>query len=211
MLAAHGSQKDLLAELLPLESDAPDNVAVQKQVARLYLSAGSAARAEAVYRVLIRREPEDAANYAGLGDAELALGNYGAAELAFDDALRNGGSGDLKPGDLKPRVELAAGMAALDPTVRRLSSLEKFTRSLRILELARDALTVCATAPGAKEMLASADQVLAKKMSSNVNNELAEERLSMAERLWTTRIDSCGADTSPQDEPLRLIMVKLAQ
>jgi tetratricopeptide (TPR) repeat protein len=206
MLAARGSQKDLLAELLPLESDAPDNVSVQRQVGRLYLSAGAAARAEGVFRALIRGNANDSADYAGLGDAELAVGDYRAAEGAFDQAIRKGGSGDLKT-----RVELAARMAALDPTVRRLSSMEKFTRSLMILQLARDALAGCAATPEAKDIVASADQVLAKQRGLNVNNALAEERLSMAERVWTARIDTCGVSTAAQEEPLRLIMVKLAQ
>jgi tetratricopeptide (TPR) repeat protein len=206
MLAEHGSQKDLLAELLPLESDAPGNVPVQKQVARLYVLAGSPARAESVYRSLIRTDSHDPNNYAGLGDAELALGDYRAAQVAFEDAARYGG-----PGDLKPRVALAAEMASLDPTLRRLSSREKFSRSLRILQLARDALAVCAGTETAKEMVASADKVLAKKIALNVSNELAEERLSLAERLWSLRIDTCPAGAPGQEEPIRLIMVKLIQ
>ena len=102
-------------------------------------------------------------------------------------------------------------MASLDPTVRRLSSTEKFSRSLRILKAARDALAACGGATGGAEMVASADKVLGQKSVRNVNNELAEERLSLAERLWTARIEACGPSTSVQEEPLQLIMVKLAQ
>ena len=80
-----------------------------------------------------------------------------------------------------------------------------------ILQLARDALAGCGATPEAKDIVASADQVLAKKSGLNVNNALAEERLSMAERVWTARIDTCGVSTAAQEEPLRLIMVKLAQ
>jgi tetratricopeptide (TPR) repeat protein len=206
MLAAHGSQKDLLAELLPLESDAASNLPVLQQVARFYVIAGSPARAQTVYQNLIHNGAGNAETFAGLGNAELAMGDYRAAQVDFDEAMRNGASADLKP-----RVDLAGEMARLDPTVRRLSSTEKFARSLRILRAARDALAACGRATGGKDMLDSADKVLAQKTVRNVNNELAEERLSMAERLWAARVEACGPSTSPQEESLRLIMVKLAQ
>lgn len=206
MLASHGSQKDLLAELLPIESDAAADLAVRKQLARLYVTAGSPSRAQAVYRALIHEGNADFGTYTGLGDAELALGDYRAAQIAFNEASQHGGTAELQP-----RVELAAKMAALDPTVRRLGSMEKFERSVRVLRLTRDALAACAHSSDAADLIGSADKVLAQKNARNVNNELAEERLSMAERLWAARIQACGPSTSAEEEPLRLIMGKLTQ
>ena len=206
MLASHGSQKDLLAELLPLESDAAADLAVRKQVARLYVTAGSPSRAQAVYRALIHEGNTDSETYSGLGDAELALGDYRAAQVAFNEASRHGATAELKS-----QVELAAKMAALDPTVRRLGSMEKFERSVSVLRLAREALAACAHSSDAADLIGSADKALVQKNVRNVNNELAEQRLSMAERLWTARIQACGPRTSAEEEPLRLIMGKLTQ
>src|SRR5581483_5687589 len=65
-LASRGSDKELLAELLPLESEAHD-LPTRKQVAHLYLIANSPARSAAAYRALIHEDPKDLSDYAGLG------------------------------------------------------------------------------------------------------------------------------------------------
>jgi hypothetical protein len=84
-------------------------------------------------------------------------------------------------------------------------------RSWRWLQMARDALERCAQSPEAKEMIADTDKVQAEKTRGPMNNELAEDRLAMAERLWQTRISSCGQSTSADEESLRLVMAKLTQ
>ena len=205
-----GDTTDLLAELLPLESEVRKDTGTLQQVAKLYLRAGSPARAEITYRALIKENPhdhpEDAGNYAGLGDAELAQGNYRNAEAAYRSAARlNDGS------QFEQRLQFAETMAALDPTVRWLSSTEKYRRSMRILQLARDTLNRCAQSDEAKGLMADTDKVLAEKIRGPMNNELAEDRLALAGQLWETRLTSCGPSTSPGEESLRLVMAKLAQ
>jgi tetratricopeptide (TPR) repeat protein len=209
-LASRGDTTDLLAELLPLESEVREDTGTLQQVAKLYLRAGSPARAEITYRALIKENPhdhpEDAGNYAGLGDAELAQGNYRNAEAAYRSAARlNDGS------QFEQRLQFAETMAALDPTVRWLSSTEKYRRSMRILQLARDTLNRCAQSDEAKGLMADTDKVLAEKIRGPMNNELAEDRLALAGQLWETRLTSCGPSTSPGEESLRLVMAKLAQ
>jgi predicted Zn-dependent protease len=193
-LAAGGSDKDLLAELLPLESDAHD-LPTRKQVARLYLVANSPARAAAAYRALIRDDPKDRSDYAGLGQAELVLGDYHAAQVAF----QNAGAED--------RAKFAADIASLDPTLRRLSAADKFARSQRVLQMARDTLAKCQ--PGGDDLLKAADEMLAKKIRTPTN-ELAEERLGLAEQIWDQRLSKCGPSSSSDEEALRLVMSKLS-
>ena len=82
----------------------------------------------------MREDPVDLSNAANLGEAELALGNYHAAESAFSKA----GEPD--------RTGLAETIAELDPTGRTLSSAEKFRRSEQILELAHNTLAPVAAA-----------------------------------------------------------------
>ena len=193
LLASQHSSQQLLAELLPLETEAQTDVAIRKQVARLYLVAKTPERAGAAYRALIRDDPDDPDNYAGLGEAELAVGNYRAAEVAFQTALRHGAQ-------VQNRLDLATQLADLDPTPRRLSTAEKFTRSARILQLARDALASCASTDQARNLL-----------SEPVTNEMAEKFLALAQDIWRLRLDTCAVPLSPSDEPLRLIMAKLSQ
>jgi tetratricopeptide (TPR) repeat protein len=196
LLAQNGRSQELLAELLPLEGEARNNREVREQVADLYMKAGAPARAVTVYRSLplaLETKPEV---YRGLGEAQLALGNYRDAESAFQDA------GDDE------RAQRAAEMAELDPTLRSLSSAEKFARSVKILTMARDALASCGSDALSVLLLESAKKELAAKPRGAITNEMAEERLTMAEELWKQRKSSCGSASIP-DGTLARLMAKL--
>ena len=195
LLAANGSEKQLLAELLPLETEAQADLPARRQIAHLFLVAGAPARAETAYRQLIHDDPQDQSNYQGLGEASLDLGNYRTAEIAF----RNSGA--------TAQADLADQMASLDPTVRLLSSAEKFRRSVRILELARDALASCPANPQSQDLLNAAEKELAGKVRGSVTNEMAEERLSLAEVLWHQHKTSCASTST--DDALARLMQKL--
>ncbi len=212
-LAARGKQQELLAELLPLQEEAGKDPATAEHLARLFLLAGSPSRAADEYRVLIKRNPGDAAAYAGLGQAELQSGEYRLAHEAFLAASAR------KPNDpsIRRELDLVSTLTALDPTSRKLTSIEKYRRSRQILDLARSDLQRCATdRPGtdsvdAAQLLNSAGNLATSKMPASINNEMAEGVLSLAEKLWQARIKICGAATSPDEQPLRLIVEKLAQ
>jgi tetratricopeptide (TPR) repeat protein len=206
LLASRGEQEELLAEVVALETEARSNAATLKQVANLYRVAGSPAREANVYRELIESNEDDFDAYVGLGEAELAQGDYHDAMAAFLDANRR------RPGDrtVQEDIALLNAMATIDPTPRRLSSAEKFARSTRILKLTRDALNNCAKTEEARRMVDNCDKVLAENVPPHVTNEMSEARLTLAEQMWQARIQRCGPSTSEQENALRLIMTKLA-
>ena len=78
----------------------------------------------------------------GLGQAEILAGNYHAAENAFLDALRR----RLDDPQIQSQLSLVAKLATLDPTVRRLSSAEKYRRSEAILEAVQNEVNACSIA-----------------------------------------------------------------
>lgn len=213
VLVAKSRYEELLAELLPLEEEAGKNPAIQKNLAHLFLVAGSPSRAADAYRTQIAHNPKDAEAYEGLGEAELAQGQYHAAHTAFAAALRH------KPGDtsIQPRLELASTLTELDPTPRRLSSMEKYRRSLHILQLAYTGLQSCfaktGAAPSSKiaQLLTAAQATIANTNPADVANELSEAVLGLTQKIWEARVEICGANVSSDDEPLRLIMNNLAQ
>lgn len=211
LLASRGEQQELLAEVLALEAEAQDT-ATLKKVAHLYLVAGSPARSAAVYRELVRRTPDDARAYAELGEAELAQGDYDAALAAFLNAGRGGSADPAVDHDM----QLCRTITEIDPTPRRLSSSEKYGRSMRILKLARDALDRCvsgshpANTAALQQMISDCDKLLAQKPPAHVANELAEARLTFAEQLWQARVKTCGSGPTEQEEALKLIMAGLA-
>ena len=61
------------------------------------------------------------------------------------------------------------------------------------------------------QLLKEAADAAAKKTPRNVTNEMAEEALDLAEKMWKARIGVFGAGTAPDEEPLRLIMEKLGE
>jgi tetratricopeptide (TPR) repeat protein len=212
VLAANNQKEDLLAELLLLQEEAKNDTTIEPRLGRLFLIAGSPGRAADVYRTLIRQQPESTYAYQGLGDAELEQGDYLAAHAAFNAALAR----NRNDAGLRSKLQLAAALAALDPTPRGLSSAEKYQRSFRILGWAQEDFEKCvqtrrggATA-NEQQLLERAEDAMNKK-PAQFTNELSEQTLALAEQIWQARLKACGATTAAEQEPLRLMMLKLAQ
>jgi len=130
LLSHQNSRAALLAELLPLQNEAPDDDATRKKLGNLFIAAGAPARAAPILRDILRRRPGDAEAHAGLGSAEFALGNYRMAQTEFVTALR------LRPndGDTRKSLDLCSLVLELDPARRGLSPDEQYARSLTLVE-----------------------------------------------------------------------------
>jgi tetratricopeptide (TPR) repeat protein len=210
-LVKEHSKQELLAELITLEAEFGSEEAVQRRLGPLFLAADSPARAAAVYRALIARNPDDSAAYEGLGEAEMQQGEYRAARTAFLQASwRHEGS------SAQPRLVLLNEVIQLDPTPRRLPTAEKYGRSLRILALtAGDLKAQLEKKPEAANsetaaLLKSASDAVDAGMPHVPTNELAERNLDLATKIWKTRIAQFGPSTAPDEEALRLTMDHLA-
>lgn len=106
-------------------------------------------------------------------------------------------------------------MSTLDPTPRQLPSAEKYRRGLRILDLSRASLEQCmsnhpnVSSNETRDLLGAAQAALSAKAPTRVTNEIAEETLDLAEKIWQARTKTCGTSTPPDEEPLRLIIGRL--
>ena len=213
IVQTHGSQGDLLAELLPLEEEAAKNEQLQLKVAHLLLVAGSPSRSADLYSTILQRDPQSMAACLGLAEADLQRGEYRRAHANFLRAYHH----DENDSWIRSRMELSNELAELDPTFRQLSSLDKYRRSLRILQLARNNLQEClsrepnANSGDAQQLLSSASKAVSAKIPKHITNEMAERELGLAENIWQARLKTCGKITTSHEEPLRLIMEKLAQ
>lgn len=196
-LSVRGEHKLMLGELLPLEVFSQDFETLQK-TADYLRTAGSPTRARDLYKTLLETHRTDVDLLKGLGQPEAEAGEYSAAHFSF---LR---ASELRPGDEEIRhdMALAEQLSALDPTSRRLPSATKYERSMRILQLVRDAAGKCEAPPQALE---EADQAL-KRKPRDTSNEQSEALLRTAENLWKTRPAGC-----PSPEVLPALMRKLEQ
>lgn len=210
-LVRRNSKQQMLAELISLEAEADDDEPLQRRIAELFLAADSPGRAAVVYRELISKNPDDASAYEGLGEAEMEQGHYRPARAAFLQA-----SWHHEGPSSGARLVLLNEVIQLDPTPRNLPTAEKFERSLRILALAKGDLEAhLEKQPGLANaqtaaLLKSAADAAGAKPPHGPTNELAEENLDLAMRIWKVRQSLFGPATSPDEEALKLTMEHLA-
>lgn len=210
LLVQRGANREVLAELLPLQDEAPDDLQTRKRIARLYLSAGSPSRAREIFRDMLRQQPQDFDAYAGLGEAEFAQGNYRTARTDFLAASR------LNPADeeIRKRLGVCETVLVLDPTQRGLSTAERYRRSLKLIELALDGMNRCVAAPppeAARDLAGKAQQTLKRRVNSARQDEVTETNLELAEQLWDMRMKECRQGPADSEEPLALVIARLAQ
>lgn len=210
LLASRNAKAELLAELLPLQDQAPSDAATQTKLARLFLTAGSPARAAAIFRDLIGAQPQDPEAHIGLGDAEFSLANYTAAQSAYIAALR------LRPDDRTARknLELCDQVLNLDPMRRGLDTAERYRRSVQVLQLVVDKVPQCLTpaqANAAANLANDAADAVKRRVPSAGQSDAVESNLDLANKLWQAERATCTAAVSLADEPLQLVLAKSAQ
>ena len=209
LLAQRNSKKELLAELLPVQDDAPRDLKTQAWMGRLFLLAGSPARAADIFRGILHDAPGNADAYDGLGEAEFARGNYRAAQRDFQAALR------LAPNDQSPRrrLDVCNELLMLDPTIRGLRPAERFGRSLKLVELTVNEARQCIgpnPSPELQGLLDTAATALKAHVSAAHESEASESNLDLAEQLWQARKKECKSPPGV-DSPLALVLARLAQ
>jgi len=187
LLVKIDAKQELLAELLPLQDEPLTDSAMRARVARLFLLAGSPARAADIFRQIVRHEHQDGDAYAGLGEAEFARGNYRTAESVLVVALR------LKPGDaqLRKDLEVSDEVVGMDPTARGLTPAQRLARSRKLVQALLDDARKCNLPATARPGPAT------------------DANFATAEKLWQARKASCPG--SPPSPALAIVMDKIAE
>jgi len=210
LLVARHAGEGLLAELLPLQEEAPDDAATKMKLGRLFVAAGSPARGAALFGDLLRSTPQDPDAYAGLGEADFAQGNYRTAASHFRTAL------NFRPDDDKTRnrLDVCNQVLALDPTQRGLSLEEQYRRSVKLLDLVLSDLRSCSEAASvgaAQDSIDSATKVLKQRVLRSQQGAAYESNLNLADQLWRVRKSVCGEPAGTADEPLSVVLSRVAQ
>jgi tetratricopeptide (TPR) repeat protein len=208
LLVRKNDRQELLGELIELAAQPSLSLDVQRRIAELFLVADAPGRAAAIYQMLIDHDPKDMEAYGGLGNAELRLGRYRAAHDAYERVFL----GEPNNSEVRAHLQVLNLVTQLDPTLRQLTSLEKYRRSIRILQMVRESLERCETAKragGTPDLVKAADATIGSREPAHVTNEAAEEVLATAEKLWHAQAD-CPEAKTPDMNPLALLMRKLA-
>ena len=117
---------------------------------------------------------------------------------------------------MRTHLQTLNTVTGLDPTLRQLTSAEKYSRSIRILRMTRAALDLCAASipDETRQLMKTADATIAGKQPAHATNEAAEGVLTQARKLWQGGASACedrSQEARPRDlDVLDLIMSKLA-
>ena len=209
LLARQDSKEELLAELLAVQAQAPSDLKTKTRIGQLFLLAGSPARAADVFQGILHDTPNNADAHLGLGEADFARGSYRAAQRDFQAALR------LTPTNQTAlqRLALCNELLMLDPTVRGLGPMERFRRSVKLVNLTLDETNPCVgpnPPPETQELLDKASKVLKARVTAARQTEVSESNLDLAERLWQVRQKECKSPPAANN-PLALVQARLAQ
>ena len=150
--------------------------------------------------------PSDPAPWAGLGDANLASGDFAAAVAAFRQAARL----DPSNAGYRDRMQLASAIVAMDPSFGGLTRAERMRRSLKLLESAAAALDRRLTGRSGFDDLSALSKAAKRQLQSPAARESSEANVALAEDLWEAgkRVDG---DSTPGDEPLNRLMAHLTR
>jgi CIC family chloride channel protein len=202
-----GASKQALADLLSLADRVKDGP-VRIRIAGRMLALGAPSEAADLFRQVIHDAP--AAAYAGLGQADFAQAQYPAAR----DALRTAHRLNPDDSEVDQRLALVDKILALDPTLRGLGSVERHSRSLKLLEGSLGALEQCIAVEGSptgavKDAIDKAHAVLSARRRPRSFGDAAEANIALAEQLWAGHEQSCR--DAPVDEALRRVLAHLSQ
>ncbi len=211
LLVKSGDQKALLAELLSLQDEAPKDIATQKRIAPLYITAGSPARAVTMYRQMLHVNPDaqhDVEVLTGLAEADFANGAYRNAEGDYRAALRLQDSAEARQ-----KLELCGQVLQLDPTQPGIGAKERYERSRKLLEMADDRFEKCSSGSAAETDLVEKAQTARKGNAvaglDRAIDRAIESNIDLAEQLWRAPGTAC-ANPGPT-EPLGLVLAKIAR
>lgn len=209
LLAATNARKALLAELLPIQDQSLGDLPLRDHIGYLFLSAESPARAADIFHQVIRKDPQDAKAYAGLGEASLALGEYSDAESQFARAAR------LSPRNaaVTGRLELARALVGMDPSRRGLRLENRYERTISLLRLTLITVARCPLDSAASAAAAVADSALGRPRGQNGDalDDVVQADLVLAQRLWGLRPAACATESSPEEKALALLQDGLAR
>lgn len=131
------------SQLIILSGNLPEDPVQHTRVADLYFLVGDNQRALNQYRLAFRLDPKFFPALLGAGKAAFRMGDYRAAEIYLNRALRE----DVANEEARNLLAITQFAAALNPWARGISDSEKRSRVLRAFKLAGARLDSCAKPP----------------------------------------------------------------
>jgi tetratricopeptide (TPR) repeat protein len=139
LLESAHMQTQATAQLLELSEQAPGDAPVLIQVAKRLLANGAPSQAAELFREALKIQTGNGEAEAGLAEAQLAMAHYVDAQAAFRKAIREGEDNE----EVRRAYETVNQVLALDPVRHDLSPIERYRRSLLLLERSAALVSAC--------------------------------------------------------------------
>jgi tetratricopeptide (TPR) repeat protein len=189
LLESAHMQKPVTAQLLELSEQAPGDPALLLQVAKRLLANGAPSQATELYREILREQSRNGEAQAGLAEAEFALAQYVDAQAAFRKAIRDGENNDAVRRD----YETVNQVLALDPIRQDLRPIERYRRSLLLLERSAALVSTCATGQP-DQLLEEAKQSQTARVRSPDLESAISANIQLAQQLYAMKVSCTAAD-----------------
>ncbi len=197
LLAQHGERREVIAELLQLFGESPDDPRLRLRIGRMLLDFGATSNAEEVFNDVVTTNARFVEGWTALADAEMKEGKYAEARNALRRAWR------LAPhdADIWKRLETTNDILALDPSLPTLTSQERLHRSQELLSRALASVQEC-TASSGKTLTdeQQANMAMAQELLQQKRNVLREGQtprdIGLAIALGQDRVQICGSASS---------------
>jgi tetratricopeptide (TPR) repeat protein len=178
-LQAHGTRDELLAELLRLKAERPqDDGRTARRLGDLLLQAAAPEHAIDVFRSAVDATPEDVGLLAALADAQVRSGRSAEARRTLRRALAI----DSGRVDLRERLLVVDRAFTLDPTLPNLRLTTRARRARQLLAEVVVLTSACDGTPAAARERRTAQQHLQRRA---LTMEVAEDHLAAAAALWS--------------------------
>ena len=160
-----------LSELLILETDLPEDVAVQTEVGRLFLEADDASHAMKHFTRALRSDKRNPATLAGAGEAAFRLGDYAQARRYLESALASG-----ETETVQQLLSLTKTILTADPLSPRLTREERSHRLQLGFDQAVATLEACINRTGNHSNLTELNAMHAEALAMRPQLKVAKLR-----------------------------------
>jgi tetratricopeptide (TPR) repeat protein len=191
LLESTHMEKQAIAQLLELSEQAPGDAPVLLQVAKRLLANGAPSQAAELFREVLKIQTGNGEAQAGLAEAELALAQYVDAQAAFRKALREGQDNE----EVRRAYETVNQVLALDPVRHDLSPIERYRRSLLLLERSAALISACGPQTAPNTLLDEAKQAQSERPHARDLESAIDANIHLAQEIYSLK-GNC-----PQSDP----------
>ncbi len=190
LLESAHMKKQATAQLLELSEQAPGDAPVLLQVAKRLLANGAPSQAAELFREVLKIQTGNGEAEAGLAEAHLALAQYVDAQSAFRKALREGQGSE----EVRRSYEIVNQVLALDPVRQDLSPIERYRRSLLLLEHSAALVSACGAQTAPNTLLDQAKNAQNERPHSRDLESAIDANIHLAQEIYGLKGNCAQSD-----------------